>query len=112
MVEPSAIERLMHLAKAALADHDNPEQQVDAIAAYCENFAEIDAAAGLAVEGEEEQIALEELAKKHEKVLERAACVLESTSKDMQYFKKRAHGIMAYVDTMPRKMSVTKPKKG
>lgn len=110
MADQGPLADLQELAEAALVVQDNPEAQLTAIETYCEAFAKAEQAGSLAdlEAGEEAEI----LSKLHEKVLMQAAVLLDDTARDMQHFKKKARGIMAYVDTMPKKISVTKSKKG
>ena len=110
MTNQSLLADLQELAEAALVAQEDPETQLTAIESYCEAFAKAEQAGSLANLEAGEQT--EALSKLHEKVLMQAAVLLDDTARDMQYFKKKARGIMAYVDTMPKKISVTKSKKG
>jgi hypothetical protein len=55
---------------------------------------------------------LEMLLTRHEKVMELSESLKESIPDEMAKLKNKGKGIMAYTDTLPKKISFTKPRKG
>jgi hypothetical protein len=55
---------------------------------------------------------IKKLLRLNKKVLDRAEKLFKQTAGQLQGFQLKAKGIMAYVDTLPKKISVTKHRKG
>lgn len=104
--ESGAASTLLELADRALGSYEDSEERIIAIEAYCTRFKELEAA----LQTDEPDLAL--LADKHQQVLRVARELLSGTTKDIQKFKHKARGIMAYVDILPQKINVTGTKKG
>ena len=105
--------QLIALAKVALAAGD-PETESLAIEGYCQHFDSWLKAQGgtIAPATQNNRAALQELSDLHTEVLSRAEVLLNSTSKDLQELKRKAKGIRAYIDILPKKISVTGSRKG
>jgi hypothetical protein len=99
-----AVDRLLALAAEALRTDSSLEEQLSAIEDYCQEFSRI--------ESELSGQRLEELSRKHAAVLDKVKRLFAGAALDMKSFQRKARGIMAYVDTLPKKISVTKNKKG
>lgn len=99
-----AVDRLLLLAANALRPDIAVEEQLDAIDRYCREFS--------LLEPHLVGTGVEELAQRHKAVLDKAQRLFAGTALDIKSFQRKARGIMAYVDTLPRKISVTKNKKG
>ena len=56
--------------------------------------------------------ALEKLESVHASVLDRAIKLRAVTEQDLKGLRKRERGILAYVDTLPKRLSIGRPKKG
>ena len=105
--------QLIALAKVALAAGD-PETESLAIEGYCKLFDLWLKAQGgvIAPVDQNSRPALQQLSDLHAEVLARAEVLLSSTSKGLQELKRKSKGIRAYLDILPKKISVTGSRKG
>ena len=55
---------------------------------------------------------LEEIQTVHDAVLAYATALKDATEKSMKGMKQRGRTILAYVDTLPKRVSINKPQKG
>ena len=55
---------------------------------------------------------LEELQLVHDAILEHALQLKDATDKSMKGLKQRGRTILAYVDTLPKRLSINKPQNG
>lgn len=68
--------------------------------------------AALAALPETERATLSSLVKLHERILTLAESMRESTAVDIRHLKAKGKGIMAYVDTLPKRISRGPTRKG
>lgn len=108
------IAELCDLARAALTHNDFEDSAIAAFEDYCKNFNEWQAHRALekelATSLESSETAV--LAQLHDQILKRAETLFRATAGQLQNFQIKAKGIMAYVDILPKKISVTKHRKG
>lgn len=52
------------------------------------------------------------LSERHRLVIAKVASLKEGTAEDLRNLKRRGKGIMAYTDTMPKRISLRKDRKG
>lgn len=108
------IKQLIDLADEALSEDFASVRFLDAMEEYVQAFAAWQKKVGLGVAGglevqaqpdvDIEQLKL--LDKKHSKLLTRAGQLHEQTAKDLKDQQERGKGIRAYVDTLPKRLSV------
>lgn len=106
---------MLNLADSALLPADSSRERLDAIEQYSLQFGKWyqglqDPERELCAEQSGEQI--QELLKKHERIIMQVQEMQKDTSLDMVRFQEMAKGIMAYVDLLPKRVSLTKTKKG
>lgn len=100
---------LIQIAKLALAEENNIEACLNSIEQYTSEFdlwLQQDSSAS-----EPEDVLLE-LSSIHSLMLELGNRLKENTLLDIQSHKKRARGIMSYVDRLPRSIQIGTKKKG
>ena len=107
------IPELLALADQVFEASSGVDQEIERIEKYCRAFREWHAYAQQNQTGAEplpEEI--ERLQERHTAVLERLERLRLDLSKEMGGFHKRAKGIMAYTDVLPKRVSVAKGRTG
>jgi hypothetical protein len=103
---------LLGLAEAVLTLTDEGSR-IAAVEKYADAFAEwYQAGEGPDGPGACGRAELEGLAERHAQVVACVQALLAETAADMGGFHKKARGIMAYTDLLPKRISVAKLRKG
>jgi hypothetical protein len=113
--EPINTLDLIALADSALAPQTNVEVTISAIAQYSESFSAWYDANQAKVEQAEngpERALFEQLDKKHREVLQLSKVLMAKSHVDLRKLKVKGKGIMAYLDTLPDRISLRGAKKG
>ena len=103
-------EELIQQAQAILTAEDlSIDKKLDAIEVYSTNFRAFEEAGGL-----QEMTAepLQNLSALHGEVLVLATKLLSGLSGDLQALQTRGQAVLKYLDTLPKRISSVKPKKG
>lgn len=105
--------RTVAAAHAVLAGSDDVDVRISAIAEYVAALGEIlriiESSGNDADKPTSEE--LSPLAELHSKVIENAVALLGSTSAEMKSLQSKGKAILAYTDTMPKRVSVRPQKK-
>ena len=116
MSETVSTLELISLADAALARDGAIETTISAIAQYSEAFGawynsnrgNLEACDGTSPE----RAQYEELDRKHRDVLQLSKVLIASTQIDLRKLKVKGKGILAYLDTLPERVSIRGSRKG
>lgn len=105
----SEITRLIRLADEVLAEGIAPDDLIERMEAYSQAL-EAWLGSGQDLSGREG--AYPQLNEKHTLVLSRAESLRDLTSQELKDLKTRGRGIMAYIDTLPKRLSAFRMRKG
>ena len=112
----SAIEELISLADGVLSKSDDSEVALEKIEEYTEKFSSWynEHFASLEEGDIQEDVIslLQQLNEQHGKVLALAEDLRESITDDRRELKRKGKGIMAYIDTLPKRLSLRRTRKG
>lgn len=108
------VDALISQADELLAE-TSPEEALPKLEAYAADFdawferyqKSVDSGSPLA-----DKSALEELLTRHEKVVDLTSRMQDTFPEEMKKLKQKGKGILAYTDTLPKKISFTKTRKG
>lgn len=107
----SDISRLIKLAKSALSEGLDPEEQILRVTAYCEAFdvwsAAFDPDARPLKTGD-----LLSLQESHREVMDLAEALSRQTAAQLKRFRQRARKVLSYDKFTDKKSSIRKVKKG
>jgi hypothetical protein len=110
------VSNLTALATEILSGQGDIDKSILLLNQYCEDLSrwyeqnEARLRAGNLAPGEEE--ALAELDRLHGRVLEFGAGLQSRCSADLIDFRRKARGIMAYTDTLPKRISIARKRQG
>jgi hypothetical protein len=108
--DSDALRVLIDLANAALEESISDAERVDRIDKYCEQFAVWEAQGMPRLSSDEQMV--ESLQHQHTQVLDQARLMAAETRSDLHALRKRAKGLMRYVDQLPRQISAWIQRKG
>lgn len=93
---------------------DRPvDETIDSIERYSERFTDWFERNRAAIEqGAMQSPELSELLSLHERIVDLVSRLMNDTSSRRSELKRRGKGILSYLDTLPRRLSVTGMKKG
>ncbi len=103
------IEKLIELAEHTLEEGLEPPEKLARIESYFDAF---ELFAPRLKEEKFEENELRILLAKHEAVMRMTSSFRDDTSKELRTLRKRGRGIIAYMDILPRKISMITNKKG
>lgn len=116
---PEDISELVDLIadiKAGQTDGRGIDQQLDIIEIYAEKFSqwfESDGERITAVANAgEEQPEIDQLLADHTAISDYARQLLEKTSLEQRDARRKGKGVLAYLDILPKRLSVTRARKG
>lgn len=104
------LEKLIELADRALEANLRSSEAPELIEAYAEAFSKWES--GHKKLGSADEARLKELSAKHAALIGRLATMKEATAGDIRRLKLKGKGILAYTDILPKKISVTRKRKG
>ncbi|MCB0333183.1 MAG: hypothetical protein KDD55_06760 [Bdellovibrionales bacterium] len=112
------LDHLLRLAERALEDGLSIDECITSIEAYSQAFHpwyeehkdafDEDAPGNMSFE----RSSLERLLKLHTAVLAKAESLQKGTTQDMVALRGRRKGMMAYIDTLPKRLSTRRTRKG
>ena len=107
----ATVEDTIRTAEAVIASDSDVDERISQLTSYVDSFnllfKEIEAQAIQADRAE-----LEILAALHEQVIGVAVSLLGGTSVDLRDLQKKGKAILAYTDTLPKRVSMRGKKKG
>lgn len=106
------VKKLLAAAEEVLVDQSSVEERLDRLERYVDLFSQWQEAFDTEAVSVEEAECLNELQEQHAKVIEQVAALKSVSVSELGKFQRRAKGIMAYTDTLPRKISIAKERKG
>lgn len=116
--EHDKLAELLNLAREINSAEPNSLDNIDQIEKYCSSLAQwLKETENSSSHPNADTLGLSaadltELSKLHGSVMQLASQLLGNTATQLQDLQIKAKGIMAYVDTLPKKISVTKSRKG
>ena len=107
---------LLALASEALAATELPADEfLNKVAGYAEAFEIWKLGHSQELSGaipEDGRAEFESLAELHAKIVDRVAELKSKTEQDLKHIRRKGKGIMAYTDTLPKRISISTKRRG